>query len=142
MHSLPTDYRKDQRIFRPVMQKMLPELTYIPYENDEFLPTTNSFIRNIHASMVKIKRRFNRHVWNVFPEYYTLYADYENYLRYELRDWAENILYDKQTAARDIFEPAFLHTLMNRHLSGMEEATIGKIAPLITYEKMLRRYYD
>ena len=142
MHSLPAYYRKDQRIFRPVMQKMLPELTYIPYENDEFLPTTNSFIRNTHASMVKIKRRFNRHVWNIFPEYYTLYADYENYLRNELREWAENIMYDQQTAARDIFEPRYLHTLMNRHLSGMEEATIGKIAPLITYEKMLRRYYD
>jgi hypothetical protein len=24
----------------------------------------------------------------------------------------------------------------------MEEATIGKIAPLITYEMMLRRFYD
>ena len=67
---------------------------------------------------------------------------YENYLRHELRDWAEDILYDERTAAREIFEPSFLRTLMNRHLSGMEEATIGKIAPLITYEKMLRRYYD
>ena len=142
LHSLPVEYRKDQRIFRPVMQKMLPDLTYIPYEYDELLPTTNTLIRNSHATMVKLKRRFNRHIWKIFPEYYTLYADYENYLRHELRDWAENILYDKRTAAREIFDPAYLHTLMNRHLSGMEQATIGKIAPLITYEMMLRRYYD
>jgi asparagine synthase (glutamine-hydrolysing) len=142
MHSLPVDLRKDQRIFRPVMQKMLPNLTYIPYEYDEFLPTTNSFIRNSHSTVVKMKRRFNRHFWKVFPEYYTLYADYQNYLRNDLRVWAENILYDKRTAAREIFDTAFLRTLMDRHLSKMEDATIGKLAPLITYEMMLRRYYD
>jgi len=142
MHSLPVDLRGDARIYRSVMQKMLPELTYIPYDSDNFFPTTNSIIRTSHATMVKLKRRFNRHIWKIFPEFDTLYADYENYLRHELRDWAEDILYDERTAAREIFEPSFLRTLMNRHLSGMEEATIGKIAPLITYEKMLRRYYD
>ncbi len=142
LHSLPAVYRKDQRIFRPVMQKMLPELATIPYDRDELLPTTNTLTRNSHAALVKMKRRFNRHIAKVFPEYFTLYADYENYLRHELRDWAENILYDNRTAARELFDPSYLHTLMNRHLSGMEEATIGKIAPLITYEMMLRRYYD
>ena len=142
MHSLPVDLRRDARIYRSVMQKMLPELTYIPYDSDNFLPTTNSIIRTSHATMVKLKRRFNRHIGKVFPEYFTLYADYQNYLRHELREWAEDILYDKRTAAREIFEPTFLRTLMNRHLSEMEDATIGKIAPLITYEMMLRRYLD
>jgi asparagine synthase (glutamine-hydrolysing) len=142
MHSLPVGYRKDQRIFRPVMQKMLPELVKIPYDHDEFLPTTNGFVRNAHSTLVKFKRRFNRHIWKVFPEFHTLYADYEGYLRTDLREWAEKILFDNQTAARGIFNPTYLHTLMNRHLSGLEENTIGKIAPLITYEMMLRRYYD
>ena len=142
MHSLPVEFRKDQRIFRPVMQKMLPNLTYIPYDYDNLLPTTNTIIRSSHATIVKLKRRFNRHIGKIFPEYFTLYADYQNYLRYELREWAEDILYDKRTAAREIFEPTFLRTLMNRHLSEMEDATIGKIAPLITYEMMLRRYLD
>ena len=142
MHSLPVEYRKNQRIFRPVMQKMLPELTKIPYDQDEFLPTTNGFARNAHSALVKFKRRFNRHVWNIFPEYHTLYADYEGYLRTDLKEWAEKILFDNQTSARGIFSPSYLHTLMNRHLSGLEENTIGKIAPLITYEMMLRRYYD
>jgi hypothetical protein len=31
---------------------------------------------------------------------------------------------------------------MDRHLSGLEEWTIGKIAPMMTYEMMLRRFYD
>jgi len=96
----------------------------------------------MHALAVKLKRRFNRHLWPIFPERYTLYADYENYLRDELRSWAENILFDRRTAERGIFNPAFLRTLMDRHLSGLEEWTIGKIAPVITYEMMLRRFCD
>ncbi len=98
--------------------------------------------RSSYATMVRLKRRFNRQIWKVFPEYFTLNADYQNYLRNDLRVWAENILYDKRTTAREIFDPDFLHTLMDRHHSKMEDATIGKIAPLITYEMMLRRYYD
>ena len=78
----------------------------------------------------------------IFPELHPLYADYENYLRNELREWAEDILYDRRTTERGIFEPSFLHSLMERHLSNLEEWTIGKIAPLITYEMMLRRYFD
>jgi asparagine synthase (glutamine-hydrolysing) len=31
---------------------------------------------------------------------------------------------------------------MERHLSGREHWTIGKIAPLITYEMMLRWFVD
>jgi asparagine synthase (glutamine-hydrolysing) len=91
---------------------------------------------------IKLKRRINRHLEAPFREAPTLYADYESYLRSELRDWAENILFDRHTAERNIFDPAFLHTLMGRHLSGFEEWTIGKIAPIITYEMMLRRFYD
>jgi asparagine synthase (glutamine-hydrolysing) len=78
----------------------------------------------------------------IFPERTTLYADYENYLREELRDWAEEILYDRRTVERGIFNPTFVRTLMGRHLSGKEQWTIGKIAPIITYEMMLRRLYD
>jgi asparagine synthase (glutamine-hydrolysing) len=71
-----------------------------------------------------------------------LYADYENYIRNGLRDWTEGILFDPRTAERGIFNPDFLHTLMNRHLSRLEEWTIGKIAPVMTYEMMLRRFCD
>lgn len=142
MYSLPADYRMELRIFRPVMQKLIPELSWIPYERDEMLPTTNTLIRSGHAAIVKMKRRVNRHIWKFFPEYFTLYADYENYLRQDLRAWAEDILFDNKTASREFFNPSYLRSLMNRHLSGMEEATIGKIAPLITYEMMLRRFYD
>ncbi len=129
-------------MYRAVIQRETPRLAYIPYDSDEFLPTTQPLIHGTHALSVKLKRRFNRHLWTIFPERDTLYADYENYLRGDLFDWAEDILFDRRTTERSIFNPDFLRTLMARHISGLEEWMIGKIAPIMTYEMMLRRLYD
>ena len=96
----------------------------------------------MHALTAKLKYRFSRHLWPISARRDTLYADYENYLRGELRSWAEDVLFGRRTAERGIFNSAFLRTLMARHLSGLEEWTIGKIAPVMTYEMMLRRFYD
>jgi len=142
LYSLPAQVRADKLLFRTIIQRETPRLAYIPYDHDEFLPSTQPLTRGVHALATKLKRRFHRHLWPIFPERYTLYADYENYLRSELRDWAEEILFDDRTAERTIFNPAFLRTLLDHHLSGLEEWTIGKIAPIITYEMMLRRFGD
>ncbi len=142
LYSIPAEVRRDQILYRAVIQRQTPRLAYIPYDDDEFLPTTHTVIRNTHALSVRIKRRINPYLWNIFPELATLYADYENYLRTDLREWAENILFDQRTMERGIFDPKYLRSLMDRHLSKQEEWTIGKIAPIITYEMMLRRYYD
>ena len=142
LYSLPAQIRKDRKLYRHMVQREMPKLTNIPYDHDEFLPTTRQVVREIHSTAIKIKRRINRHVGHMFPERQTLYADYENYLRHELREWAESILFDRRTTERGIFDPSFLRTLMQRHLSDLEEWTIGKIAPLMTYEMMLRRYVD
>jgi asparagine synthase (glutamine-hydrolysing) len=140
--SLPIKMITYRKLYRAVIQRETPQLAYIPYEKDEFLPTTHKVVWGVHAAGVKMKRRINRHLWKVFPTHGTLYADYENYLRNELREWAEDILFDRRTTEHGIFEPSFLHSLMQCHLANREPWTIGKIAPLITYEMMLRRYVD
>lgn len=142
LHSIPPSVRGIKTLYKAVIQKEMPRLANIPYDHDEFLPTTKSLTRNVHALGVKVKRRINQHLQPIFPERPTLYADYENYLRGELRPWAEAILFDRRIAERGLFNPNFLHTLMNRHLSNLEEWTIGKIAPIMTYELMLRRFCD
>jgi len=142
LYSLPAMVRGDRTLYRAVIQRETPRLAYIPYDHDELLPTTQPLIRGMHAVAGKLKRRFNRYLWPIFPERHTLYADYENYLRGELRAWAEDILFDRRTVERGIFNPAFLRSLMDRHLSGLEQWTIGKIAPIMTYEMMLRKLHD
>jgi asparagine synthase (glutamine-hydrolysing) len=142
LYSLPAAVRGHQVLYRAVIQREIPRLACIPYDHDEFLPTTRRLMRDGQALMVKLKRRCNRHLGSIFPERHTLYADYENYLRAELREWAEDVLFDSRTTERDIFNPVFLRSLMSRHMSGLEEWTIGKIAPIMTYEMMLRKFYD
>jgi asparagine synthase (glutamine-hydrolysing) len=134
--------RANQKLYRHMVQRELPELAYIPYDHDEYLPTTIPLVRGIHAETVRFRRRFNRHIKKVFPEFHPLYADYDEYLRGDLQEWAENVLYDQRTVERGLFEPAFLHSLMQRVQSNQGEWIIGKVTPLITYEMMLRRYYD
>ncbi len=142
LYSAPAKVRGSKALYRAMIQRETPQLAYIPYDHDELLPTTKALNRELHAVAVKLKRRINRHIRPLFAERHTLYADYENYLRNDLGMWAEGILYDRRTAERGIFDPSFLRTLMKRHLSGLEEWTIGKIAPVITYEMMLRALYD
>jgi len=142
LYSLPARLRGRRVLYRAVIQRETPRLARIPYAYDEFLPTDRSLLRSLHGFGVRLKRRINRHVAPVFPELLTLYADYENYLRTDLREWAESILFDKRTLERGIFDPAFLRSIWARHQSGREMHTIGKIAPIMTYEMMLRRLYD
>ncbi len=142
IYSLPALLRQSRILHRTVIQQRTPQLAYVPYDRDGYLPTTKPFIRGSHIMMVKLKHHFNHRVKTIFPEYGMLYADYGDYLRTDLRDWAEGILFDKRTSDRGIFAPTYLRTLMDRHLSKLEEWTIGKIAPLITYEMMLRRFCD
>lgn len=142
LYSLPAHVRGHRTLYRAVIQRETPKLAYIPYAHDEFLPTTRPTHRKIHALGVKLQRRVNRHLRAVFPERPTLYADYENYLRYELRDWAESLLFAKQTEERGIFRPEALRSLMDRHLARHEVHTIGKIAPIMTFEMMMRRFFD
>jgi asparagine synthase (glutamine-hydrolysing) len=142
LFSLPAAVRGHRLLYRALIQREIPRLAYIPYDHDEFLPTTHLWVHGAHALAVKLKRRLRRHLWPAFAERHTLFADYENYLRGELRGWAEDILFDQRTAERGVFDLAFLRTLMARHLSGLEEWTIGKIAPIMSYEMMLRAHYD
>lgn len=142
MHSLPARLRLDRRLYFAVIDRETPRLARIPFDKQEFLPTTNAWLGKPHAAWIKTRNRLNRLAPKAFPAHPTLYADYEGYLRHELRNWAEGILFDRRTADHGLFDPEFIRTLMARHVTGQEQWTIGKIAPLMTYEMMLRRFYD
>ena len=142
MFSLPSVIHGPRRLYRAMLDRELPRLASLPSEHDEMLPTARGLARLAQAFGVKLRRSFNRHVRPVFHERATLYADYENYLRRDLRVWAEEILFDARTSDRGLFDPKFLRSLMDRHLTGLEPWTIGKIAPIITYEMMLRQLVD
>jgi len=68
LYSLPASLRGHRVLYRAVMQRQTPRLVYIPYDHDEFLPTTQPLIRGMHALAVKLKHRFNRHLWPITCE--------------------------------------------------------------------------
>jgi asparagine synthase (glutamine-hydrolysing) len=140
--SLPSEIRGAKRLFMAMIQNEMPKLAMIPYDKDGFLPTSKKFIRNSHAFYVRATRRLNKTFFPAKKERFTLYADYENYLRTDLRSWAEGILFRNEVGERNIFNVDFIKSILARHMSGNEMWTIGKIAPILTYEMMLRRLYD
>lgn len=142
IYSFPPNLRSDQRLFRSIIHREIPKLSLIPYERNEFLPMPDNWLRRTHALTVRLKRRINKHLYPVFRERPILNSDYEDYVRRDLRTWVENILFDERTKDRGIFNQSFLRSLMARHCSGNEQWTIGKIAPLLTYEMMVRKFVD
>jgi asparagine synthase (glutamine-hydrolysing) len=142
IYSLPTVHRQDKKLYRAMLRRELPKLALIPYDSDEFLPTSNKLLRSSHALFVKTKRKVKKYLIPSLHERFTLYADYENYLRTDLKSWAEGILFRPEVGERNIFNVDFIKSIYARHMSGYEMWTIGKIAPIMTYEMMLRRFYD
>jgi len=141
-YSLPATLRGYKALHRAVIARELPRLALIPYDHDETLPTANTWIRATHGFGVKALRRLRRLSGLFGHGRPTLYADYERYLREELRPWAESVLFDGRLAGRGLFDPAFVRTLFERHLSGRELWTIGKLAPIMSLELMLRHLVD
>ncbi|GAB4524208.1 MAG: hypothetical protein Fur0018_07560 [Anaerolineales bacterium] len=137
IHSMPTAYRIGDRLYLAVISRAIPKVTRVPRESDGLLPTTNTLRRQSHAWVQRIRRHLP-----FAPQEQILHGDPEDWLRHDLRDWAADILFDARTLERGIFSPDFLRSIYNRHMSGKELWTIGKIAPLITLEMTLRTFFD
>ena len=141
-YGLPDAVRTDPSLVRAVLQRLAPALTWIPYEADLRLPHPSAGVRWVHALPRRAAHRLGRAGIRLWSERPRLYADYEQYLREDLRSWAEGLLFDRRTADRGFFDQAEVRALWERHLSGRELWTIGKISPLITVEQVCRYLVD
>lgn len=136
VYSMPTSFRMADRLYLALINREVPEVTWIPRDTDQRLLTDRKLIREAHGLWIKARRRLIR------ERRFTLHEDPENWLRHDLREWAEGILFDPRTLNRGFYDPAFLHTLFERHMSGRDLHTVGKLAPIMTYEMMLRAFHD
>ncbi len=141
VYALPPEMLFKRRLRRAIILKMMPELATVPYDKDN-LPITAGAGSKLAAILLQKGKSVVNRLAPVFPQYTTLYADYEHWLRYELRTWGEGILLGEQTLQRDLFNPEFLRSIWRRHQAGLEPNIIGKLAPIMSYELMLRRFYD
>lgn len=145
IHSVPMPVRGKRRLQKDVIERINPKLALIPEAADGLLFTRRKRYRIPHHIVTRLKQRTNRHIARLFKQYSPYYADYETWIRTDLRDWANEILLDGQLADRGIFNMDFIKSLL-KHLeqpfTGRESHTIGKIPPLMTFEMMLREYFD
>lgn len=141
IHALPPAMLFERKLRRAVISRMTPTLASIPYDRDELPITRDGLPRAVAKLAHQGKKYIGRHIGSSVDRP-ILDADYENWLRAELRAWGENLLLGKQMLQRDLFDPQFLESLWRRHQSGLEANFIGKIAPLMTLEMLLRRFYD
>jgi asparagine synthase (glutamine-hydrolysing) len=142
IHSLPPSYLFDRKLRRAVITKMNPALARVPYDKDNLPVTSRGLLRLRKKFVNKSKSNINLYVAPIFPEASTLNADYETWLREDLREWGENILLGDSSLNRGIFNPKFLRSLWQRQMSGIEVNMIGKVAPIMTYEMLMRKFVD
>lgn len=140
--AIPLEMVFQRKMRRALIQAFVPQVARIPDDRDELPITDQALLRSFYKLLQRGKNFINRHVYPLFPVYQSLYADYETWLRNELKDWAERILLDERTLQRGIFNPDFVRALWQRYLSMGEVNAIGKIAPIITLEMALRRFTD
>jgi len=137
-YGLPFELGEERRLQKAIISQKMPSLALVPYTDDELPVTDRGKARTRAFFIKKIKSGLNRYVLPLFPAGPSLYADYESWLRKDLRHWAEDLLFNEQTLARGIFRPEALRSLWQRHLSGQEEWVIGKIASIISFEMAMR----
>lgn len=140
--SLPGKIAALRRVREEIITRRMPRLATVPHEHDGRIPHTSPWRQVPHDTWRRARHWVNRHIHPVFHCPPRLYADYEQYLRTDLKGWAEAILFDRRTTERLLVDPAALRSLWERHLSGRELWTAGKIAPFITIELVMRAFED
>jgi asparagine synthase (glutamine-hydrolysing) len=142
IYSLPMSIKANRRLQKDVIDRINPRLSAIAEARDRLTFSRNRLRRSFHHITTRIKQRTNRHIAPIFFEPAKEYADYETWLRHDLREWAVDLLMNGQMASRGMFNIEFVESLLKRNQSGLEPITIGKIAPIMTSEMMLRRFFD
>lgn len=141
LFGLPERLRSSLDLQHRVLTKRMPGLARIPNEKTNLPPHSSQALRLTHRAANKLRRSVNR-LAPIFPDHPRLYADYENNLRHELADWGQQILFSPSTLERGLFNPDTVRALWEQHQRGDHLWTIGKVAPLMTLELVLRRFFD
>ncbi|NJN16875.1 MAG: hypothetical protein HC822_11715 [Oscillochloris sp.] len=136
---LPEAVRANPRLQRAILTRRAPKLALVPHDRYERLPHSDQRVVQAHDLLMRGRRWIGRRIGREAP--HTLYADYEGYLRGELRPWAEKLLFDPRTQTRGLVNPRAVAALWRRAMQG-EIWMIGKIAPLISLEFVMRYLFD
>jgi asparagine synthetase B (glutamine-hydrolysing) len=136
VYSMPIEFRMHDKLYLAVINKITPGLTWVPRaSNNQFL-TDNRIINTFTKYWHKIGDKIIKDQRPVGHE------DPAGWLRNDLQEWTKSVLFCNSMEEHGLFNIDFLRSLYERHMSGHEGHNIvGKIAPVMTYEMMLQRFF-
>ena len=141
----------ENALYRQVVLRVAPELAKIPATTTNGLPldTTHKQMarrKSQRRILRRWRRRLNKISLGLIPPMRTrFYADYNRWLRRELRGWAESVLLDARTLKKDYWNASAITRLMEDHLRGNKrgiERLASKLTALISLELWHRMYLD
>jgi asparagine synthase (glutamine-hydrolysing) len=140
MLTVPAGYRFERYLMEKAFIQAFPGLAKVPYTSTGLPLYTGMrsllmqgdqhlrwYLRNHGLPWVPVKRK-------------TQYADYNGWMRTELRKWVEDILLDKVTLSRGYFKPETVRKLVSEHMNGTNHAP--RLGALISLELWHRMFID
>lgn len=139
-YGLPIAVAQNRQVQKGIIARHLPHVARIASTADDMPITIGKQSQDLAKALLWLRKTATRIVAPTSTDHPKLYADYEVWLRTDLRSWAESILFDQRTLDRGIFRREALSSLWSRHLIGNELWTVGKIASIITFEMAMREF--
>jgi asparagine synthase (glutamine-hydrolysing) len=139
----------DSSVYRQAILRTAPELAKIPATTTYGLPLDAT-----HRQMARRKSRLKTlHRWRrkisrisrglIPPMRTSFYVDYGEWLKQELRGWAEAILLDPRTLNRDYWNDSAIPRLVETHIRSSSGSRLWKrLITLISLELWHRMYMD
>jgi asparagine synthase (glutamine-hydrolysing) len=148
--SIPHSMRwGDGSLYKRIVLSRAPKLAGIP------LTTTNGMPLHVNCCQIarrerlrknwrRLQHRLIRATRGLLPlsQRTGFYADYDRWLRRELKGWAASILLDPRTLSREYWRVSEIVRLMEDHSRGKRRKGARKIMSIISFELWHRAYMD
>ena len=145
-YKLPLELRKNQFVYRFAFSKMFPELASIPRESNSLPINTSDFRLNMkileNNIIIKLKSTpMNKILQNISKWNKSNYVNYKEWFNNELRQNIENIILDKKTFSRGIYNENGVRNLLFEHYSTRNDHS-KLIWQIINLEYFFRNFID
>jgi|GEM_PF-3737838 len=132
---LKVEYKKNQKLFTKVFVKLLPKLSSVIWTRTN-APVDAGFFRKAmgllnkywHFLLINLVPKITLGKLNFNSKFQ--YSKRNNWLRHELKDFAETILFSKKTLNRSIYNESILRRIWQDYLLG-KGSGIGLLAVII-----------
>jgi asparagine synthase (glutamine-hydrolysing) len=131
--SVPPGFRVNKSYYRKALVRAFPDLAKVVY-SDTRRPVDETCFRDLRMRASEQVRWWLRNcglIW-VPVERSRPYADYNGWMRNELRPWVEAVLLSPQSLERGYFRPSYVRNLVAEHMAGCAHAR--RIGLLLTLE--------